>query len=160
MNANMIYLEAPIGVGFSYGSTEDMKVINDNTTSSDNRDALKNFFTKFPNYLANGLYISGESYAGIYVPTLIAKIVDDPMLSPAYKGFKNYSYLFWLGTSKVTKEFPKNKEEILKFYKIFAYNYLDKKSMILSRFFFFNNINTAVRFKISEFGALGDFDHL
>lgn len=86
MNANMIYLEAPIGVGFSYGSTEDMKVINDNTTSSDNRDALKNFFTKFPNYLANGLYISGESYAGIYVPTLIAKIVDDPMLSPAYKG--------------------------------------------------------------------------
>jgi len=86
MNANMIYLEAPIGVGFSKGSPEDMKTINDDTTSSDNRDALKNFFTKFPEYLNNGLYISGESYAGIYVPTLIAKIVDDNMLRPHFKG--------------------------------------------------------------------------
>lgn len=86
MNANMIYMEAPIGVGFSKGSAEDMKIISDDTTSSDNRDALKDFFTKFPQYLANGLYVSGESYAGIYVPTLIAKIVDDDMLSAHFKG--------------------------------------------------------------------------
>jgi len=86
MNANMIYLEAPIGVGFSKGSPADMQTINDNTTSSDNRDAIKSFFVKFPQYLPNGLYISGESYAGIYVPTLIAKIVDDPILSPHFKG--------------------------------------------------------------------------
>ena len=86
MNANMIYLEAPIGVGFSKGSAADMKTINDNTTSSDNRDAIKAFFTKFPQFLPNGLYISGESYAGIYVPTLIAKIVDDSMLAPHFKG--------------------------------------------------------------------------
>lgn len=86
MNANMIYMEAPIGVGFSKGSADDMKHISDDTTSSDNRDALKDFFTKFPQYLANGLYVSGESYAGIYVPTLISKIVDDDMLSAHFKG--------------------------------------------------------------------------
>ena len=62
-----------------------MKHISDDTTSSDNRDALKDFFTKFPQYLANGLYVSGESYAGIYVPTLISKIVDDDMLSAHFK---------------------------------------------------------------------------
>lgn len=67
-----------------------MKIISDDTTSSDNRDALKDFFTKFPQYLANGLYVSGESYAGIYVPTLIAKIVDDDMLSAHFKvGFNH-----------------------------------------------------------------------
>ena len=112
MNANMIYLEAPVGVGFSKGSADDMKHISDDTTSSDNRDALKVniranhtvsptlifgvtqslnefqvFFTdKFPQYLANGIFVSGESYAGIYVPTLIAKIVDDDMLLPHFKG--------------------------------------------------------------------------
>ena len=62
-----------------------MKHISDDTTSSDNRDALKDFFKKFPQYLPNGLYVSGESYAGIYVPTLISKIVDDDVLSPHFK---------------------------------------------------------------------------
>jgi len=84
--ANMIYLEAPVGVGFSTGAPSDFDVISDDTTSSDNRDAIKDFFTKFPEYLENGLYISGESYAGIYVPTLISKIVDDDILRPHFKG--------------------------------------------------------------------------
>ena len=77
---------APVGVGFSYGAESDYEAINDDTTSSDNRDAIKDFFTRlFPNYLPNGLFISGESYAGIYVPTLIAKIVDDEVLSQSLK---------------------------------------------------------------------------
>ena len=46
--ANMIYMEAPIGVGFSKGSPDDMKHIDDDQTASDNRDALKAFFQKFP----------------------------------------------------------------------------------------------------------------
>ena len=85
--ANMIYIEAPVGVGYSYGAEDDYEVISDDTTSSDNRDSIKDFFTRlFPQYLNNGLYISGESYAGIYVPTLISKIVDDPILKPAFRG--------------------------------------------------------------------------
>ena len=41
MNANMIYLEAPVGVGFSKGSADDMKLISDETTAFDNNEALK-----------------------------------------------------------------------------------------------------------------------
>lgn len=41
MNANMIYLEAPVGVGFSKGSADDMKLISDATTAFDNNEALK-----------------------------------------------------------------------------------------------------------------------
>ena len=47
--ANMIYLEAPVGVGFSVGSAADKAVITDDSTATDNRDALVKFFTdKFP----------------------------------------------------------------------------------------------------------------
>lgn len=34
------------------------------------------FFNKFTNFQPNQLFIAGESYAGIYIPTLAAKILD------------------------------------------------------------------------------------
>ena len=52
MKANMIYLEAPVGVGFSKGSAADMKGINDDTTSSDNRDGKRHHLS-FPHYDEN-----------------------------------------------------------------------------------------------------------
>ena len=38
--------------------------------SQDAITALRDFFVKFPEYLPNGLFVSGESYGGIYVPYL------------------------------------------------------------------------------------------
>jgi len=109
MNANMIYLEAPVGVGFSKGSADDMKLISDATTAFDNNEALKVFFTdKFPQYLANGIFVSGESYAGIYVPTLIANIVDDDLLQPHFKGAIIGNGLY---------SWEKNQDSIVKFSK-------------------------------------------
>lgn len=68
MEANMLYIESPGGVGFSTCSGLDCTQ-NDDTSAADNRDAILYFFeTLFPEYQTNELYISGESYAGIYVP--------------------------------------------------------------------------------------------
>ena len=69
LKANVMYLESPAGVGFSTGSGEEL-VYNDTTTAEDNLRALLLFFTKFPGLKKNNFYITGESYAGIYIPTL------------------------------------------------------------------------------------------
>ena len=46
-----------------------------------NHMAMKDFFEGFPEYASNDFYITGESYAGVYVPTLSARIVDDPEIN-------------------------------------------------------------------------------
>ncbi|KHN13827.1 Serine carboxypeptidase-like 45 [Glycine soja] len=62
--ANMLYLETPIGVGFSY-STDTSSY-----EAGDNLVFLQNWFMKFPEYRNRSLFIVGESYAGHYVPQL------------------------------------------------------------------------------------------
>lgn len=72
--ANVLFIEQPAGVGFSYANrSEDMK-FNDLISSKDNLKALNHFYKKFPEYVGRDLYISGESYAGIYVPYLAYRI--------------------------------------------------------------------------------------
>lgn len=71
--ANMIYLEAPAGVGFSKGTHE---FLTDDVVASDNLKALLAFFEKFPEYESRDFYITGESYSGVYIPHLASKIID------------------------------------------------------------------------------------
>lgn len=69
-NATMIFLEAPAGVGFSYAANGNTAT-DDWQTANDNANAMADFFTtKFPELAKNKFYITGESYAGIYVPSL------------------------------------------------------------------------------------------
>ena len=70
--ANMVYLESPAGVGFNKfkGSYE----YDDQNVSVENLFAVQEFFKAFPEYKSNELYLTGESYAGIYVPYLALRI--------------------------------------------------------------------------------------
>ncbi|KAL2347095.1 hypothetical protein Fmac_001095 [Flemingia macrophylla] len=75
--ANMLYLETPVGVGFSYakGSSSYMTV-NDEATARDNLVFLLRWFNKFPQYRSRDLFLSGESYAGHYVPQLAKLMIE------------------------------------------------------------------------------------
>ncbi|CAN4088697.1 unnamed protein product [Withania somnifera] len=69
--ANMLYLESPIGVGFSYSAnTSSYETVNDKVTARDNVVFLLRWFHKFPQYSKSNLFLTGESYAGHYVPQL------------------------------------------------------------------------------------------
>ncbi|MBA0810957.1 hypothetical protein Gohar_002899, partial [Gossypium harknessii] len=62
--ANMLFLESPIGVGFSYSNTStDYDNLGDEFTANDAYTFLHKWFMKFPSYRTRTFYIAGESYA-------------------------------------------------------------------------------------------------
>lgn len=75
--ANVIFLESPAGVGFSYSNTSsDYAKAGDNSTADDSYTFLVNWLDRFPQYKTRDFYITGESYAGHYVPQLAYTIVS------------------------------------------------------------------------------------
>nr|KYP70446.1 Serine carboxypeptidase-like 45 [Cajanus cajan] len=75
--ANVLYLESPAGVGFSYSSNKSFyALVTDEITARDNLVFLERWFVKFPEYSNNELFITGESYGGHYVPQLAQLIVE------------------------------------------------------------------------------------
>lgn len=73
--SNIIYLDSPVGVGLSYSENVDDYNTGDLQTASDTHAFLLKWFEEYPEFLSNPFYISGESYAGIYVPTLGSEVV-------------------------------------------------------------------------------------
>ena len=72
--ANVIFIESPAGVGFSFavnGST----TTSDDITAANNYGFLLNWFASFSEYANNDFFVTGESYAGMYVPTLADRIL-------------------------------------------------------------------------------------
>ncbi|RLM54282.1 serine carboxypeptidase-like 34 [Panicum miliaceum] len=75
--ANLLFVESPAGVGFSYtNTTKDLSQFGDELTATDAHGFLVNWFKRFPQFRGHDFYIAGESYAGHYVPQLATKIVE------------------------------------------------------------------------------------
>ena len=75
--ANVLYLESPFGVGYSYTTKNGSFKHNDDTTARMNYLAVEDFFAKYPQFANNSFYITGESYGGVYVPTLAKEFYDN-----------------------------------------------------------------------------------
>ncbi|KAH0671273.1 hypothetical protein KY285_025776 [Solanum tuberosum] len=72
--SNLIYIDQPTGTGFSY--TSDNRDIRHNETdiSNDLYDFIQAFFNTHPEYVNNDFYITGESYAGHYIPAFASRV--------------------------------------------------------------------------------------
>ncbi|KAM7250822.1 hypothetical protein ACFE04_022705 [Oxalis oulophora] len=73
--SNILYLDSPAGVGFSYSKNKTDYITGDTKTASDSHIFLLKWFELYSEFLSNPFFISGESYAEIYVPTISYEVM-------------------------------------------------------------------------------------
>ncbi|KAF2579593.1 hypothetical protein F2Q70_00009045 [Brassica cretica] len=71
--ANIIYLDQPIGAGFSYSRTPLGKT-NDTNEAKMIHEFLQKWLSKHPQFFSNPFYATGDSYSGKTVPALVQEI--------------------------------------------------------------------------------------
>src|SRR5699024_1808909 len=71
--ANVIFLDQPVNVGFPYSSNP---VGSTHAAAKDVFAFLELFFEELSEYANNEFHISGESYAGHYIPAFAREIVE------------------------------------------------------------------------------------
>ncbi|GFT56660.1 probable serine carboxypeptidase CPVL [Nephila pilipes] len=84
---NVIYVDNPVGTGFSFTGSEDGYVTNEDEVADDLYEFLRQFFQVYYEYGNNDFYIMGESYAGKYVPSIAYRIHNlGPPAEVTFKG--------------------------------------------------------------------------
>jgi len=74
--ADVIYIEQPVRTGYSMASNHSTIIDNEYKVATDFYLFLVEFITIFPEYQSSvDIYISGESYAGFYIPYIAEHIV-------------------------------------------------------------------------------------
>ncbi|RAL38591.1 hypothetical protein DM860_002569 [Cuscuta australis] len=75
--ANLLFVESPVGVGFSYTNTSsDLTTLDDHFVAQDSYNFIANWLETFPQFKNHDFFLAGESYAGHYVPQLAEVIFD------------------------------------------------------------------------------------
>ncbi|XP_022857554.1 serine carboxypeptidase-like 18 [Olea europaea var. sylvestris] len=73
--ANIIFIDWPVGSGFSYANTAQGYSSSDSKSSKDNYTFLRKWLLKHPRFIKNRLYVGGESYGGKLVPMIAMEIL-------------------------------------------------------------------------------------
>lgn len=73
---NMLYIDNPVGTGFSFTESEEGYATNQATIGENLHEAVRQFLILFPNLQKSKIIISGESYAGKYIPSLAYTILN------------------------------------------------------------------------------------
>ncbi|KAJ0077880.1 hypothetical protein Patl1_37347 [Pistacia atlantica] len=73
---NILFLDAPIGAGFSYATTLDAWNTTDTKHAQQVTTFLRNWLSNHTSFTANPVYIGTDSYAGINAPMIALDILD------------------------------------------------------------------------------------
>ena len=85
--SNLLYVDQPVGTGFSYPENPLGIETNEKTISRELTVFLEEFYEKYPKYAKLPLYIMGESYAGHFIPAFSACILNNsPTVTHNLKG--------------------------------------------------------------------------
>jgi len=74
--ANMLFIDQPVGTGLSYAINSSSYLHYNQQIGSQFYDFLQKFYNIFPSFRTSKLFIFGESYAGIYIPTISTFILN------------------------------------------------------------------------------------
>ncbi|XP_041010667.1 serine carboxypeptidase-like 2 [Juglans microcarpa x Juglans regia] len=72
--ANIIFLDAPVGTGFSYAKSWELYNSSDTSSTAQTYEFLRKWLVTHSNFLSNPLYIAGDSYSGITIPIIVQDI--------------------------------------------------------------------------------------
>ncbi|XP_035689782.1 probable serine carboxypeptidase CPVL [Branchiostoma floridae] len=71
---SMLYIDNPVGTGFSFTKSDAGFSTNQEEVADNLYNALLQFYQIYPDFQKRDFYVTGESYAGKYVPALSYKI--------------------------------------------------------------------------------------
>ncbi|KAF8377119.1 hypothetical protein HHK36_030492 [Tetracentron sinense] len=83
--SNLLFVESPAGVGWSYSNTTSDYTCGDASTAADMRIFMMKWYEKFPEFMSRDLFLTGESYAGHYIPQLANVLLDHNKHSTGFK---------------------------------------------------------------------------
>lgn len=72
--AHMIYVDQPIGTGFSYSDDDRDRCYDEDCVADDMLDFLEALWAARPDLAGRDFFVTGESYAGHYVPAVSSRV--------------------------------------------------------------------------------------
>ncbi|CAM8906989.1 unnamed protein product [Rhodiola kirilowii] len=74
--ASIIFVDSPVGTGYSYSTTQAGWLSSDTIAAEQVYQFLIKWLLEHPKYLPLELIIGGDSYAGMFVPTITKKVLE------------------------------------------------------------------------------------
>ncbi|KAJ4912184.1 Serine carboxypeptidase-like 3 [Raphanus sativus] len=72
--ANIIFLDQPVGTGFSYATTQILDTPSDSREAKQIHQFIRKWLSKHTEFISNPFYVGGDSYSGKVIPATVQEI--------------------------------------------------------------------------------------